>query len=254
MKPFLRLSTSAIALAAIFLLGAGLTHAADNDEPARRTAAENLLTAMHTEQMIDQGLTRMLTYVDRFDTSVAQAPGATPEVMEKIKAASEEARDTIRKELGYATLKDEFAKDYAEAFTEAELKEITAFYSSPAGQKFVEKQPAVTEKVSRVSQQKMQTVMPGVLQKLREVAQKNLPPPPTPAAAVPAPGAPAAPAAPGSPTAPTAPTAPIAPVPPSTPGVPPTVATPPISVTTRPMSAPLVPPSTPAEATKPPAQ
>lgn len=251
MKPFFRLPTSAAALASIFLLGTALTRAADNDEPARRAAAENLLAAMHTEQMVDQGLTRMLTVVDRFDASVAQAPGATPEALEKVKAASEEARDTIRKELGYATLKDEFAKDYAEAFTEAELKEITAFYNSPAGQKLVEKQPGVNDKVAQVSQQKLRAVWPPTLQKLREVAQKNLPPPPAPATVVPAPGSPTVPAAPA---APGAPGAPVAPVPPATPGVPPTAATPPVSATTSPVPAMPTPVPTPTAATTPSAQ
>ena len=257
MKPLFRLPTAAAALASIFLLGAGLTRAADGDDPGRRAAAEGLLGAMHTEQMLEQNLGRMLTLVDRFSQSAAQTPGVTPDQLAVIKKAEDEARDTIHKELGYATLKDEFVKAYAETFTEPELKEITTFYSSPVGQKFVEKQTAVTDKVAQISQQKVRTVMPGVVQKLREVAQKNLPPPPTPATVVPAPGAPPAapvppPPAPGAPPAP----APngngaVPPLPPTPAGVPPVAPTPPVSAVTSPVPVMPTPVPTPSAATTP---
>lgn len=238
-KPFFRLPTSVAAVASLFLLGAGLTRAAEED-PARHAAAESLVTAMHTQQMVDNNLNRMLSLVDRFDQSAVHGQNLTPEQTGEIKKAEDEARDTIRKELGYDAIKEEFVKAYAETFNEQELKDLTTFYSSPVGQKLVGEQSQITEKVGRVAQQKMGTVMPGVVQKLREVVQKNLPPPPAPATVVPAPPVPPAggpvPPPPGAPvpppTDPAAPAPPRAPVPPAAPT---TVTTPPVTATPAPV-------------------
>ena len=232
-KPFFRIPVSAAAAASLFLLGTGLTFAAD-DDPARHDAAEKLVTAMRTEQMVNGNLNRMLSLVDRFDQSAVRGQTLTPEQTGEIKKAEDDARDTIRKELGYDSVKEEFVKTYAETFNEQELKDLTTFYTSPVGQKMVDQQPQITEKVGRVAQQKMATVMPGVVQKLREVVQKNLPPPPAPETIVPPPAPPVGGPVPPMPVppAPAAPAPPKAPVPPA----------PPVTVTTPPVSANPVPP------------
>ena len=217
MKPFDRLPASVVALAAVFLLGVGLTRAQD-DARARTAAAENLLTAMHTEQALDGNLTRMLTLVDRFGQSVARRGATlTPDQTAAIEKAESDARDTIRQELGYATLKGNFIQAYADAFSEGELKDLIAFYQSPIGQRLVEKQPALNEKVGQAINQKARTVSSSVIQKLSEAAQKNIPPAPTPATVTTdpvsaGPETPAAPAAPAVPV-PTPAAPPMSPVP-----------------------------------------
>ena len=242
MKPIFRLPVSTAALAAVFLLGVGLTRA-DDDAAARHSAAEGLLVAMHTEQNVDGTMTRMLALVDRFGQSVTQQAGTLkPEQNEALAKAEDEARDTIRKELGYTSLKEGFVQAYADAFSEGDLKELTTFYSSPIGQKLTEKQPALNEKLGQIAQAKMRTVMPGVVQKLREVAQKNVPPPAPRTPVVPAPAVPGTPAT----------TAPVAPT---------TVVTPPMTApaetpaaTTAPVPAMPTPAPTPAVETTPAAQ
>ena len=236
MKPFCRLPVSVVALSAIFLLGIGLTRAQD-DAQVRRTAAEGLLTVMHTEQTVDATMTRMLTLVDRFGQTVGrQGATLTPAQSEAILTAENDARDTIRKEFGYAALKGDFAQVYADTFTEAELKDLTTFYNSPAGQKLVQMQPQLNTKMAQVAQKKMATVMPGIVQKLRETAQKNVPPAvTTPATAV-------------TPPVSAVPAAPL----PDAPGVPPTAATP--AVTTTPVSPVPTPIPSPATTNTPSAQ
>ena len=217
MKPLFHLPASASAIAAIFLLGVGLTRA-QNDAETRRAAADGLLTAMHTEQTVNTTTSRMLTMVDRFGQTIArQGATLTPAQSEAIEKAEGDARDTISKEFGYAALKSDFVQVYADAFSEAELKDLTVFYNTPAGQKLVQTQPQLNEKMAQAAQKKMGTVMPGVIQKLREAAQKNVPPPVV--------ATQAAPATAVTPPLPAAPTAPV-PVVPATPGVPPAADTP----------------------------
>ena len=242
MKSFSIFSVPTLALTAVFLLGTGSTQAQD-DAKARTDAAEGLLTAMHTEQMVEGTTTRMLTVVDRFNQSVIKQGNLTTEQSDAIQKAEDEARDTIRKELGYPTLKSEFIQAYADTFSEQELKDLAAFYNSPVGQKLVEKQPALNEKVGKSAQQKTQTVLRGVVQKLQAVAQKNLPPAPTPATVVPAPG---------TPTTPTSVVTPGVPAVPATPGVPPVAAIP--TAVTAPVPAVPTPLPSPTPATTPAAQ
>jgi hypothetical protein len=45
---------------------------------------------------------------------------------------------------------------YMQAFTEQELDEINAFYSSPAGSKLIEKLPELIKRRDRLAMQRMQ--------------------------------------------------------------------------------------------------
>ena len=47
---------------------------------------------------------------------------------------------------------------YARNFTAAEIREVTAFYRGPAGQKFLEKMPAITQESMQAGQKWGQTV------------------------------------------------------------------------------------------------
>jgi hypothetical protein len=52
----------------------------------------------------------------------------------------------------YATMLDAVAAVYVGNFTVAEMKDMELFFKQPAGQKYLEKAPAVTQQVSQVTQ------------------------------------------------------------------------------------------------------
>jgi len=58
-----------------------------------------------------------------------------------------EAAAKIRNELQprFAELMDDIAKIYAESFSEQEMKEIIAFYQTPAGKKMLDQQPKLVD-------------------------------------------------------------------------------------------------------------
>jgi len=58
------------------------------------------------------------------------------------------------------SLRDEFAKLYVESYTEAELKEITAFYLTKTGQKSLAVTPDLMAKGSMIGQQRVQQNLP----------------------------------------------------------------------------------------------
>jgi hypothetical protein len=69
-----------------------------------------------------------------------------------------------------AALETESATDYAKAFSEDELKAIAAFYSSPAGQKLLEKGPEVTAELTRAAQ----IWQRGIARDLAEAVAKDM--------------------------------------------------------------------------------
>jgi hypothetical protein len=76
----------------------------------------------------------------------------------------------IRKDLQprLAELTDEIAKIYADAFTDAEMKEILTFYQSPVGKKLLEVQPKMTEATMTFAQNWANKLSEEVTAKMRE--------------------------------------------------------------------------------------
>jgi hypothetical protein len=62
--------------------------------------------------------------------------------------------------LAWEKLKPAYVKLFTEAYSEAELDDIIAFYRSPTGQSMVAKAPSLMAKASEIAQQRLATVMP----------------------------------------------------------------------------------------------
>jgi len=104
--------------------------------PSHLAAARELLTAMHLEEVSAAGVKVML------DTQISATPAMEPyrgvmtEWANEI-FASEEARTA-------------FAALYARTFTEAELRQMTAFYRSPLGQRIAQNQATLAVKGAEI--------------------------------------------------------------------------------------------------------
>lgn len=108
-----------------------------------------------------------------------------PEMVIKARQLFVQTRPDIAGKLDEAikTLQPEFAAQQNEAMriageafgarlSEAELKEIDAFFKSPAGQKFVSSQPAILEEMFRGLDQFNLTMSQFVVDKLRQEMKK----------------------------------------------------------------------------------
>ena len=99
--------------------------AAQAQEPSAShlAAAEALLVAAQTEAVMDQAIDSML------ENQVEMNP--------ELEAFDDIMRAFAREHLSWAAVRDELVRVYAQAFTEAELREITAFYRTETGRKAV---------------------------------------------------------------------------------------------------------------------
>jgi hypothetical protein len=70
-------------------------------------------------------------------------------------------------------LVNEVARNYATFFTEQELKDVLAFYKSPAGKKLVSEQPKVVDASLKFAQTWANSLSDQVIAKMREELKKK---------------------------------------------------------------------------------
>ena len=68
----------------------------------------------------------------------------------------------IKKEMSWNKIKGSIVSAYAETFTTDELKALTKFYSTPAGKKFIKKQPQLQQRMMMQQSMIMRQLMPKI--------------------------------------------------------------------------------------------
>jgi hypothetical protein len=86
-----------------------------------------------------------------------RAKGAPGDLVESIHA---EARSFFQENFKWEEMRPQLAKLYTEAFTQAELADLVAFYQSPTGQKTLARMPALTQQSMVMAMSGVQANMP----------------------------------------------------------------------------------------------
>jgi hypothetical protein len=147
---FRRLNLAAGAFAALLAACAckkGAAPAAATPTPtpnaaAAAAAAQELFKAMKLQNNMNDTTAAMI------DSEISRNPGLTPyrDIM----------LQWLRKYMTWDAIQPEMTRMYTEVFTDAELKQMAAFYGSPAGQKSLEKLPDLMQRTAmagaRISQ------------------------------------------------------------------------------------------------------
>ncbi|MGI8821507.1 MAG: DUF2059 domain-containing protein [Chthoniobacterales bacterium] len=116
------------------------------DEASHRKATETLLGLMEMETLLSQSVNQML------QLQVQQNPG--------LALYQAEMKAFLGKYMSWSNLKDDMVKIYMAEFSEAELKELTAFYQTPVGRKTVQRMPALMAKGAEMGQKRVQEHLP----------------------------------------------------------------------------------------------
>ncbi|MEO4046335.1 DUF2059 domain-containing protein [Pseudomonas sp. CAU 1711] len=93
-------------------------------------------------------------------------------ILERYQAQANAALD---KAVGWQTLEPELVDLYVRAFSEAELKELLAFYQTPTGRKLLEQLPQLTAMSAQLTQDRLQQAVPEVNQLLGEMSAELKP-------------------------------------------------------------------------------
>jgi hypothetical protein len=145
--------------AALTIATASLTASAQEVTPESLAASRELMALTKSTEALDQVITMI-----------------TPQVAQLLEQSNPDKGPLIRKILeelflpevrqGLPEAIDEIATVYARNFTAAELAEVIAFYKTPTGQKFIERQPALMVELNQAGQAFGQRAAINALRKL----------------------------------------------------------------------------------------
>lgn len=132
--------------------------------PTHRAAALELLEAMRVSEALQLSI----------ETVLAAQIQSNPE----LQSVESVMRDFFARYMSWENLKEGYAEIYSRAFTEPELREMTAFYRTPTGQKLARATPQLMREGSELGQRAVQEHM----EELQEAVLRHLagPPAPTP--------------------------------------------------------------------------
>ena len=127
-------------------------------KPSHAKAAEDLLIVTETKESLNQGIATMLKM--QLDNNPA------------LKSYEQVFKDFFNKYMSYEALKPDMIKMYADEFTEAELRELIAFYNTPSGKKLAKKQGILMSKGAQIGQDKVKGHM-AELETMIKAVDKN---------------------------------------------------------------------------------
>ena len=173
MKSKLAIQKTATTLCALFIFISGSSFAAEKEKNSVVTAVEPEISASHLEAA--SKAIKALHASDQFDSFLPTASRELRiELTTKYPNYSNIIEDTVHKEIlalafERGILEKNIARVYAKYFSEDELNKITAFYTSPIGQKLLNNGPATVSDVLDV----FRTWSEEIAKKLNEnVSQK----------------------------------------------------------------------------------
>jgi hypothetical protein len=150
----------------LLLLSFGLLISAAEDKITRPDIDE-LLTITRVQKMSENAIEQMKNMM----AGVAKQTNVSPEATEKGKAMQDKMFALIESEMSWDKMRAEYAKVYAEVFTPEEVKGLIAFYKSPSGQAFLDKQPILMQKTMEMAQKRMMDLTPKIEEMIKQESQ-----------------------------------------------------------------------------------
>jgi len=182
----------------LLALALALPLAAHADDASHRAKAEEMMTLLHTERLVNQISDNIKKQISEAADKVA-GPNPTPETKAKAADFVKHADDLIDAQIGWPALKAGFTDVYVKNFTEEQLDAIIAFYKTPAGIALVDNMPTVNSEITQAGNGRMSTLQPQLKQLFDQFRNSTVVPPP---ASI---GPPVPPASLGPPVPPAAP-------------------------------------------------
>lgn len=136
-------------------------------DPKRAAAAEELLKAMHVDDMMEKQKENVKNTLASF-----LPKDLSPAERKQMQAVQDASLEVAFKQMTWDSLKPDFIRMYSEVYTEDELKQLTAFYNSPIGRKFIEKMPVLEAKMMEIVQKRMIALLPAVQAAAQDAMEK----------------------------------------------------------------------------------
>ena len=142
-----------VLLMALIVWSSGPAAAQQETRTGHAAAAAELIALLNLEQQATAGLKAAFAAQP---APLAAGAGRFAEVMTAF----------MEEFLPWEVLEPEYVRIYQDAFTEAELRELVAFYSTPIGRKLVEATPQMAVETMAVTQRLMAPHMPELQRRM----------------------------------------------------------------------------------------
>lgn len=141
------------------------------DAASQAAAAKQLLKLVNADQIAGPWFGQVnQMFAQRF--AETQAPANKKAVLESYQA---KAKATLDKVVGWNQLEPEMVKLYTAGFSEDELNQLITFYKSPLGQKVLKEMPALFAESMKMTQGKLEPVVPQINQLLEQMTKELAP-------------------------------------------------------------------------------
>ena len=126
----------------ILFVGIGLATSVSADETSHRQAVQQLFELTGMQQKIDESVDNVLAL------QLAQSP--------ELKNNKTVVREFLERHIGWQSLKDALTSMYMQEFSEQEVKDMNAFYSSATGRKVIERLPVLVQVRNQLASKRLQ--------------------------------------------------------------------------------------------------
>lgn len=152
-----------VALALCCALGYPSFAQTSADAPASKEDVEKYLEAIHSHEMMKQMVQAMSKPMhDMVHEQYLKSKDQLPQDFEE---RTNKSMDEMMKELPFDEMLDAMVPAYQKHFTKGDIEALTAFYSTPTGQKILREMPAIMSEA-------METMMPLMRKSIDHMTQR----------------------------------------------------------------------------------
>ena len=169
------------ALVALLALVAAQPLFAQNVPPTE-DSVRHLLDLVQTRRVLDESMSTMDEYMQKAMEQARQTQGSTLNARQQqiVDQFRTDMVSAIKDQLAWSNVEPEIVSVYVKTFSQKEINDMTAFYSSPSGQSISNKLPLVSRQMAADVRermlpliQKMQQAQRDMVAKLKAAASEN---------------------------------------------------------------------------------
>jgi uncharacterized protein len=158
MKPRLLLCAVVVCVSASLSAQTTVSIAPD---AASREDVQKLFDVMASRQQVQQIMAQMFAQMRTINRQ--ELKKRHPEISEEELARADRSSEELIKSFPLDEMLSDMIPVYQKHFTKADIEGMTAFYSSPVGQKFLHEMPAVTSESMQVAMPRIQATVDAAL-------------------------------------------------------------------------------------------
>ena len=135
---------------------------------SHRQATLEMLSISRVDKMIEPMMENVMSMIQQQMAQV-DIPEDKKPIIQKY---NQKIIETLRQEMQWEKMKEDFVALYLNVYTEEEIRELTEFYASPLGQKMLDKMPELMQASLQISQSMLQQTLPKIQQLSQEMARE----------------------------------------------------------------------------------